>query len=306
VPTKLTAEFITRCASNHFSIQHGQSAFCDRSVVSMSAKYNDGAQECACDPQGSLETDTCQPFGGQCHCRPNVIGRECSRCASGYYSFPECHKCSCVTGSCNEATGKCDCPVNVEEETCKTCLDTYFGFHPKFGCQDCDCVIDSTQDGSNVCDKATGQCNCKANTAGRRCEQCQSGFYGYPECAQCACSVNGTRPEVCDAQTAECRCKANVQGDECTECDEGTFNLEASNPAGCTSCFCFGQTNRCMSAELFTLSLRYFEAKEIEEWSVWTLSGRRVGVALVNSTQGGVQVEIDREKVTVVSQCLCF
>ncbi len=298
IPLKFTSEFITKCASNHFDVQHGNSPFCDKSVLSMSAKYNNGALKCNCDPQGSQQTLTCNQFGGQCQCKPNIIGRECSRCASGYYGFPECQKCSCVTGSCNEVTGKCDCPINVEEETCKTCLNTYFGFHPKFGCQDCDCVLESTQDNSNECDKETGQCNCKPNTAGRRCEECKAGFYDYPQCLECYCNVNGTLAEICDPQTAECKCKQNVNGRECGQCGDGTFNLQASNPLGCTSCFCFGQTSRCMSADLFKLSLRYFEPKEIEDWSEWTVSGSLKGVEVVNSfEEGGIELEIDEDKV---------
>ena len=31
---------------------------------------------------------------------------------------------------------------------------------------------------------------------------------------------------------------------------EGSFNLQESNPEGCTKCFCFGHTTRCESAYL--------------------------------------------------------
>lgn len=41
---------------------------------------------CDCDPQGSLSS-VCNPSGGQCQCRPNVVGRTCDRCAPGTFGF---------------------------------------------------------------------------------------------------------------------------------------------------------------------------------------------------------------------------
>ena len=41
---------------------------------------------CECDPQGSLSS-VCDPNGGQCQCRPNVVGRRCDRCAPGTFGF---------------------------------------------------------------------------------------------------------------------------------------------------------------------------------------------------------------------------
>lgn len=41
---------------------------------------------CLCDPQGSLSAE-CQPQGGQCRCKPNVVGRRCHRCSPGTFGF---------------------------------------------------------------------------------------------------------------------------------------------------------------------------------------------------------------------------
>lgn len=42
--------------------------------------------ECQCDPQGSLSA-VCDPNGGHCDCRPNVVGQNCDKCAPGTYGF---------------------------------------------------------------------------------------------------------------------------------------------------------------------------------------------------------------------------
>lgn len=36
----------------------------------------------------------------------------------------------------------------------------------------------------------------------------------------------------------------------CDRCVDGTYNLQRSNPEGCTKCFCFGKTTRCERAYL--------------------------------------------------------
>ncbi|ETE60016.1 Laminin subunit beta-1, partial [Ophiophagus hannah] len=41
---------------------------------------------CQCDPQGSLSS-VCDPNGGHCQCRPNVVGRRCDKCAPGTFGF---------------------------------------------------------------------------------------------------------------------------------------------------------------------------------------------------------------------------
>ena len=48
--------------------------------------------ECRCDrvgtrPNGASDVLTCASAGGQCPCKPNVIGRTCNRCAPGSYGF---------------------------------------------------------------------------------------------------------------------------------------------------------------------------------------------------------------------------
>ena len=41
------------------------------------------------------------------------------------------------------------------------------------------CECDVTGSESSLCDKYTGQCPCKNNVGGRKCDRCQPGFYGF-------------------------------------------------------------------------------------------------------------------------------
>lgn len=47
-------------------------------------------------------------------------------------------------------------------------------------CTDCNCDPSGTVD--EICDKQFGECMCKQNYTGERCDRCEPGFYGYPSC----------------------------------------------------------------------------------------------------------------------------
>jgi hypothetical protein len=44
-------------------------------------------------------------------------------------------------------------------------------------------------------------------------------------------------------------------------CRAGYFNSEAQTPAECISCFCFGVTTDCSSADLFTYQVTFVSRK---------------------------------------------
>ncbi|VDK27909.1 unnamed protein product [Gongylonema pulchrum] len=211
-PVDVSSEYIQKCSTNNFENDPSSVIeYCRQKVFSLTSEYNMAAMPCECSSQGSTSF-TCEEYGGQCPCRPNIVGRRCDRCASGYYSFPDCIKCRCPDNHlCDEHIGQCFCPPHVE------------GKH---------------------CDK------CKANVGGRKCDKCLPGFYGFPHCYECACEVKGTTDEICEATSAACKCKKNVIGENCDICRPGTFDLRASNPDGCAECFCFGATDRCRSSFL--------------------------------------------------------
>lgn len=84
------------------------SKFCRDAIFGLTVRFNKGALPCNCDQRGSTSYD-CAHFGGQCPCRPNVIGRTCSACKISYYGFPNCKPCNCPSTSayCEPKTGKC-------------------------------------------------------------------------------------------------------------------------------------------------------------------------------------------------------
>ena len=52
-----------------------------------------------------------------CSCKPRIGGRQCDRCAPGYYRFPDCVPCNCnqggvTPGVCHPDTGRCLCKVS--------------------------------------------------------------------------------------------------------------------------------------------------------------------------------------------------
>ncbi|XP_074998078.1 laminin subunit alpha-3 [Calonectris borealis] len=241
-------DFISQCGGNSFYIDpEGSSAFCKDSVRSLVAFYNNGALPCNCHSAGAT-SPTCSPLGGQCICRPHVIGRQCSRCQTGYYGFPFCKLCNCGQRLCDDVTGKCICPPQTVKPKCEVCEKHYFSYHPLAGCESCNCSKKGVVNvASPECEKTNGQCKCKPGIKGRQCDQCAPGTYGFPNCVPCNCNRDGTEPDVCDPQTGICLCKENVGGAECDICRPGSFYLDPSNPKGCTSCFCFGATSNCRS-----------------------------------------------------------
>ncbi|XP_057256839.1 laminin subunit alpha-5 isoform X1 [Pezoporus wallicus] len=249
-PLDKSYDFISSCGINSFYINPSTSSrFCRDSAVSLSLFYNNGAQPCRCHEAGARGSQ-CEPFGGQCPCKSNVIGRECSRCATGYWGFPNCRPCDCGTRLCDEVTGQCICPPHTLKPECVVCEPQTFGCHPLIGCEDCNCSRPGVQELTEPgCDVDSGQCRCKPNIIGRQCDLCAPGYYHYPNCRRCDCHQAGTEASVCDPVTGQCHCKENVEGPRCDQCRLGTFSLDASNPKGCTKCFCFGATDRCRSAE---------------------------------------------------------
>ncbi|CAH2303158.1 laminin subunit alpha-5 isoform X1 [Pelobates cultripes] len=264
-PLDKSYNFISQCGANSFQSNPAPFKFCRDAAVSLSLFYNNGAQPCNCHEAGAVGA-SCEPYGGQCTCRPHVIGRDCSHCAVGYWAFPNCRPCECGSRLCDEVTGQCICPPRTVKPECTVCQPQTFGCHALIGCENCDCSRTGLQNMTELgCDIHTGQCTCKPNIMGRRCDKCAPGYFGYPNCRPCECNRAGTEPSICDPVSGQCHCKENVEGLSCERCRLGTFYLDGDNPKGCTRCFCFGATDRCHTGSKYRA--------EFSDMTGWVLVG---------------------------------
>uniref|UniRef100_A0A2K5P4H9 Laminin subunit alpha-2 n=1 Tax=Cercocebus atys TaxID=9531 RepID=A0A2K5P4H9_CERAT len=217
-----------------------------------------GCVPCNCNSFGSKSFD-CEE-SGQCWCQPGVTGKKCDRCAHGYFSFQEggCTACECshLGNNCDPKTGRCICPPNTIGEKCSKCAPNTWGHSITTGCKACNCSTVGSLDFQ--CNVNTGQCNCHPKFSGAKCTECSQGHWNYPRCNLCDCFLPGTDATTCDSetkkcscsdQTGQCTCKVNVEGIHCDRCQPGKFGLDAKNPLGCSSCYCFGTTTQCSEAK---------------------------------------------------------
>ncbi|KAM4721277.1 laminin subunit beta-1-like [Rhinophrynus dorsalis] len=224
---------------------------CIKLLCSISAIIHDRALPCLCDLQGSLSA-VCDKIGGQCKCKPNVIGRRCDQCVPGTYGFGPygCSKCDChpqgsVSRFCSPSTGQCQCHSNVAGRQCDQCMPGQWGF-PQ--CRPCHCNGHSEQ-----CDPRTGACiGCRDFTTGRHCDKCLDGYYGDPilgsgqQCRPCPCpGFPGSRNyhgSSCyadrDSNQIVCLCAPGYGGTRCNRCSPGYFGNPEQEGGECRPCQC--------------------------------------------------------------------
>uniref|UniRef100_A0A8B9MT17 Laminin subunit gamma 3 n=1 Tax=Accipiter nisus TaxID=211598 RepID=A0A8B9MT17_9AVES len=204
-------------------------------------KCNGHASECAPDEAGQLV----------CVCQHNTAGTDCERCQPFYQDRPwargtaeaanECLPCNC-SGRSDECFydrelyrrsghgGHCrNCRDNTAGPHCERCQQNHYRWEQRAACQPCHCH----PAGAWGCTESGSGCKTPAPAGAWRGGMV---LVGSPSPGP-QCDSSGT-----------CVCKANVTGWKC-ECQPGWFNLQPHNPAGCTSCFCYGHSTACTAAD---------------------------------------------------------
>ncbi|XP_044133567.1 usherin-like [Bufo gargarizans] len=239
---------------------------------------------CNCHGHANSCDTSVSPYKCLCDTKSFTDGDNCDRCLPLYNNKlfrqgDHVNAYSCVQCQCNNHSSSCHYDASVDPHphdhdrggggVCNNCLHNTAGrncevckifFYRKFEddpsaidiCQPCDCDEAGTANQSQNCEKLGGQCACKLNVWGRRCDQCKDGFYNLQEsnpdgCQPCHCNISGTingNPS-CHQITGQCQCKENVVGPCCDRCKLG-FKQDTLGQESCIQCTCspYGAINQ--------------------------------------------------------------
>lgn len=272
VPNGDALQVCVPCACNNHS------ETCDRRTGKCLCQHNTAGENCERCASGFYgrptqgTPDDCKacpcPNNGPCAqlangdvvcigCATGYAGLRCDICADGYFGDPEgkhgpkipCQACSCngnidpnAVGNCHPLTGAClKCTHNTTGTACESCLPGYYGDALKKTCRPCECYPPGTETVSGSvldCDKTSGQCPCKVNVDGRRCEAAPTGFWNLVlgEGGQrCDCDPKGSFNRSCDLYSGQCHCREGVTGRKCDQCLPNHYGFGTT---GCRACNC--------------------------------------------------------------------
>ncbi|XP_042540732.1 laminin subunit beta-4 [Dipodomys spectabilis] len=235
-----------------------------------------------CEPLQQVQGDVFSSTAvvhGHCVCQHNTDGPNCERCKDFFQDAPwrpavgaqdsACRACSCnghserchfdmttYLASGGLSGGVCeDCQHHTEGQHCERCRplfyrDPFKAISDPYACLPCECDPDGTLSGG-ICvshsdpslGSVAGQCLCKENVEGAKCDQCKPSYFGLSAsdplgCRPCGCHPLGSLPfSTCDVDTGQCFCRAYTTGPHCEECTTGSWGL-GDHLHGCAPCDC--------------------------------------------------------------------
>ncbi|XP_043920288.1 laminin subunit alpha-2 isoform X4 [Protopterus annectens] len=217
-----TGPFCNECLPGYYGDPTQQTPHdCQQCACPFTSPSNNFSPTCHLDHSGELICD---------QCLPGYAGPRCDRCAEGYYGNPmteggSCQPCQCnnnldlsVPGSCDPKTGAClICRAGTAGDFCEQCANGYFGNAVvERNCKPCHCHVNGSL--SHICNQQTGQCECRSNVTGRRCDECLPNCWWDHEkqvCIPCNCSPVGSMSLRCD-MLGRCLCKPGFTGKRCS------------------------------------------------------------------------------------------
>ena len=233
---------------------------------------NDGSYTCAC--QGNTcgsKCEECCPLFNQQPYQPSLSSAQiaCEECNCNgqatscvYDSSVDAANQSLNTNGIFSGGGVCACVNDSGGVNCRECEVLFFlpeGLQFSTSqCEPCNCNDQGSRRVSNVVyldclreatmGMAVGDCYCKTNVEGSKCDVCEDEHYNLSAsnangCQPCDCHRPGTvgASNLCSKDmNGQCPCKNFTTGRRCDECKDKFFNLEMGNTLGCTPCDCNG------------------------------------------------------------------
>nr|XP_025728478.1 laminin subunit beta-4-like [Callorhinus ursinus] len=241
---------------------------------------NGHASECG--PAQKVREDAFSPTGmvhSRCVCQHHTDGPNCERCRDFFHDAPwrpgaghqdsTCRACRCnshadrchfdmmaYVRSGGRSGGVCeDCRHHTEGQHCDRCRPLFYrdalkAMSDPHACIPCECDPDGTSSGGMCVSHSdpalgtvAGQCLCKENVEGAKCDQCKPNHHGLSAadpagCQPCDCNPRGSLPlSACDVDTGRCLCQPFATGPHCEECTAGYWELE-DHLHGCSPCDC--------------------------------------------------------------------
>jgi len=152
--------------------------------------------------------------GGECmECQGNRAGQHCEICLPHHYISPvkdvqgrqPCEACQCdPNGSVDlqcSLDGKCSCKEGVVGDKCDMCEANYWDFPSvaDVGCKSCKCMVEGSYNNEPKCNVMNGNCDCKQNVEGQKCDACKPGHFEISMDNDFGCT-----PCFCYGHTSQC------------------------------------------------------------------------------------------------------